>query len=71
MKVSVTANESSSATIIENQTPSIPDGNIRGKIMTVEVWKTIVRKNEIIADIPPLLSAVKKDEPKMLKPANR
>ena len=67
----MTAAESNSATITENQTPSIPEGNIRGKIMTVEVWKTIVRKNEIIADTPPLLSAVKNDEPKMLKPANR
>lgn len=35
------------------------------------VCKTSVRKKEINADIKPLLSAVKKAEPKMLKPQRR
>ena len=31
--------------------------------MMVAVWNTSVLKNEITADTPPLLSAVKKEEP--------
>ena len=67
----VTIRESSSATITENHTPSSAVGNIIGRSITVEVWKTRVRRNEIIAETPPLLSAVKNDEPKMLYPAKR
>ena len=36
-----------------------------------EVWKIRVRKNEIAAEIAPLLSAVEKDDAKMLKPASK
>ena len=42
-----------------------------GKIKMAVVCKTSVRKKEINADIKPLLSAVKKAEPKMLKPQRR
>ena len=44
---------------------------ISGRISIAAVWKTSVRRKEIIAETPPLLSAVKKDEVKMLKPASR
>ena len=36
-----------------------------------EVWKIRVRKNEIAAEIAQLLSAVKNDDAKMLKPASK
>ena len=42
-----------------------------GSISTAEIWNTSVRKNEISAEIRPLLSAVKKEEPKIDIPANR
>ena len=59
----------SSATITANQIPFMP--RIIGRISTAATWNTRVRRKEIAADIPPLLSAVKKDEPKILKPLNR
>ena len=49
--------------------PLIP--KIAGRISTAAIWKTSVRRKEIAADTPPLLSAVKKEEPKILKPLNR
>lgn len=49
--------------------PSIPRNT--GKIKTAAIWHTSVRKNEINAEINPLFSAVKKDEPKIGTPAKR
>lgn len=57
----------SSATVIANQIPSI--SKKMGRINTQEVWNTSVRKKDMAAEIAPLLSAVKKEEAKMLKPA--
>ena len=54
---------------IDNQIPFIPI-NI-GSINTVIIWKTAVLDVEIIAEISPLFNAVKNDEPKILKPANK
>ena len=49
-----------SDTVTAHQIPSIP--NSRGKRITAPVWKTSALKKEMAADIPPLLSAVKKDD---------
>ena len=54
---------------IENQIPFMP--KIKGKIIIHTIWKTSVRINEIAADTKPLLSAVKKDEPKNEIPQNK
>ena len=58
-----------SAAVMAYQMPSTPRS--RGRRMTEDVWNTSVRKNEIAAEISPLPSAVKNDEAKMLKPANK
>lgn len=58
-----------SATTTQNQIAFAP--KIRGRARINTTWKTSVLKNEIIAEITPLFSAVKNDEPKMLNPANR
>ena len=58
-----------SAAVMAYQMPSTPRS--RGRRMTEDVWNTSVRKNEIAAEISPLSSAVKNDEAKMLKPANK
>lgn len=50
-----------SATMMEIHTPSIPK-NI-GSSNTAEVWNTRVRRKEMMADVIPSLSAVKKPEP--------
>lgn len=50
-----------SAAAIEIHIPSIP--RKAGSINTAAIWNTKVRKNEIRAEISPLLRAVKKDEP--------
>ena len=55
-----------SATSMEYHTPS-SSKNI-GSISTPSIWNTSVRKNEIAADARPLLSAVKKEEPKIQNP---
>lgn len=55
-----------SAESIESQTPSM--SKKIGKIITEPTWKTRVRKNESAAEIAPLPSAVKSDEPKIPKP---
>ena len=51
------------------QMPSTP--KISGRRMTDEVWSTSVRKNEITAEMSPLFNAVKNEDAKILKPANR
>ena len=57
-----------SATEFDHQIPST-SRNI-GRISTDEVWNISVLKNEITAETIPLLSAVKKDDAKILNPAN-
>ena len=75
MKITVTITAKASATIMENQIPLIPSppsaSKINGRVRTAKVWNKSVRKNEIIADTGPLLSAVKKEEPKIAKPVNK
>ena len=51
-----------------HQIPLSPNNN--GRIRTESIWNTSVRKKEIMADTPPLLSAVKNDEVKIFIPAN-
>ena len=58
-----------SAATFAPQRPSTP--RISGRISTDDVWKISVRKNEIAAETAPLLSAVKNDDAKMLKPASK
>lgn len=58
-----------SATVIAHQMPSTPKKT--GRSSTEAVWKISVRINEMAAETAPLLSAVKKEEPKMLNPASR
>lgn len=55
-----------SATVIESHIPSISK-NI-GSISTDNDWKTSVLRKETIADIPPLLRAVKNEEVKIFSP---
>ena len=64
---SSTAGTSAAAT--ENQIPSSPHSS--GKISTVATWNTIVRKNEISAEVSPSLSAVKNAEPSTAVPESR
>ena len=42
--------------------------NISGRIITAAIWNSSVLENEIAAETKPLLSAVKKDDAKILKP---
>ena len=42
--------------------------HISGKIISDDNWNTSVRKKEIAAEITPFPSAVKNEEPQMLKP---
>lgn len=58
-----------SATVIESQIPSTPKSS--GRISTESDWQIMVRRKDIAADTPPLLSAVKKDDAKILYPASR
>ena len=58
-----------SATVIAHHIPSI--SKKIGRIITDAVWNTSALKNETVADIPPLLRAVKNEETNMLKPASR
>lgn len=53
-----------SAVATDDHMPFIP--NNKGSNNTVDIWKTNVLKNEIAAEIGPLFSAVKNDEPKIL-----
>ena len=49
--------------------PSTPQN--RGKNITAAIWNTKVRRKEIAAETRPLLSAVKKEEPKIANPEKR
>ena len=62
-------NAQTSATTTAHHIPFTP--NIIGIIITAADWKTSVLKNDIAAETPPLLSAVKKPDAKMLKPHKR
>ena len=55
--------------MMETQIPSTP--MIKGRIKTNEIWNTSVRQKEMIAEIIPLLSAVKKEEPNIENPTKR
>ena len=68
-KLTVTHNVISSAIPIAPQIPLIP--NNAGSKSSMIIWKTRVRRKEIAADITPLLNAVKKEEPNILKPLIR
>lgn len=54
---------------MEYHIPSM--SNISGSISTAAIWNTSVLRNEIAAEIKPLFSAVKNDEPNIEKPANK
>ena len=58
-----------SATITALHIPLIPK-NI-GRMSREPTWNSRVRKNDMVADKIPLLSAVKNDEPRMEKPENK
>lgn len=58
--------EPASAAVTANHIPLIPKNC--GRVSIAITWKTKVLINEIRAEIAPLLSAVKKLDPKILKP---
>ena len=64
--ITVTISVSASDTAAAIQMPSIP--RISGRKSTTVTWNTRVRRKEIAADTAPLLKAVKKADPKILKP---
>ena len=68
-KVIVTHNVINSAIPTALQIPLISN-NVGSKRIII-IWKTRVRRKEIAADIIPLFSAVKKEEPNILKPLIR
>ena len=67
--ISVMHNAATSATTIALQIPSTPI--IAGRISTHPISNMNVLTNEIVADMTPLLSAVKNAEPNMLYPLNK
>lgn len=69
IKKKVTIHEKTSAADTDIQIPSA--FKIIGKIITAEIWKTMVLKNEINAETGPLFNAVNMDEPKIFIPANK
>ena len=54
---------------IESQIPS--RSKKMGRIITARDWNTRVRKKDMIAEMMPLLSAVKKPDPHIAMPENR
>ena len=62
----MTINAPISATIMDHQMPFIPTSI--GNNHTAPTWKISTRDTEIMADTVPLLRAVKKADPKPLKP---
>ena len=68
-KNTTTSSESDSATTTALQIPSSP--NSLGRIRMHATWNKNVRTNEMAADTSPLLSAVKNELPKILKPHNK
>ena len=58
-----------SAKVTESHMPLMP--RKIGRISTQTIWKTSVRKKEIVAETNPLFSAVKNAELKILKPQIR
>ena len=59
----------SSATTTENQSPFTPKNS--GRMRIAPSSKTSVRRNEIIAEVTPSFSAVKKPEPKIANPIKK
>ena len=60
---------SASATPIALQIPLIP--NQSGSVRTMMTWNINVLRNEMTADIRPLFSAVKNEDPKIMIPKIR
>lgn len=58
-----------SATTIDHQMPSTPHN--RGSNKTATIWKTRVRRKEIIAEVKPSFNAVKNPEAKIANPIKR
>lgn len=67
-KISERMNANTSATVIASHIPSFPI--INGSKIIEADWKISVLINEIAAEIPPLFSAVKKDDIYILNPAS-
>ena len=59
----------SSAATMASQIPS--RSKIIGSSTTAQIWQTKVRTKEITAEIRPLLSAVNRELPKILKPQSK
>ena len=60
--------DKNSATITDTHMPVSP--NAMGRIITAAIWNIRVRAKDTIAEISPLLSAVKNDDVNMLNPIN-
>ena len=69
IKKVVKISDAVSATMIALQIPLSP--KIIGRINIAPSSKISVLMNEMIADITPLFSAVKKEDPKILNPHNK
>ena len=65
----VTHKASASATNTADQIPSMPKKT--GKSRMQMTSNTSVRRKDIVAETLPLFSAVKKEDPNMLKPLSR
>ena len=66
MKTSDITKANISAEVFAHHIPFLPKQI--GRIIMESVWNMSVRKKEIAADIPPLFSAVKKDDANMFIP---
>ena len=62
-KITPSTTAMNSATTMETQMPSIPHSS--GRRMTAALWNTSVRRKEMMAEVTPSFSAVKKLEAKM------
>ena len=69
MKINEITNAATSAIATDHHIESPPI--TAGRISTARSWNTRVRRNEIVAEIRPLLSAVKNPEAKIFSPAKR
>ena len=65
----VTNSAKNSAITMDNHTPVMPINP--GRINTIMIWNTKVRRKEIAADTAPLFSAVKKEDPQTFMPLTR
>ena len=69
MNMDVTITDASSARLMDAHIPDAP--MIKGKTMIAPTSNTSVRKKEIAADMVPLLSEVKNEDPKIEKPMSK